>query len=177
MLLIGGKPMNPIEPMIAELQQEATITRRMLKRVPQDSLAWQPHEKSTKLGRLAAHIATLPLFVTKALSQDELNNRDLIAAAPASDDVSGILEAFDKNIAGAIELLKTQTGERLFESWSYKDGEKLIFKMPRLAVIRFIALNHLIHHRGQLSVYLRLLDIPLPSVYGPTADEPAPKPV
>jgi len=166
--------MNLTEPIIAELQQEAKTTRRMLERVPQDSVAWQPHEKSTRLGRLAAHIASLPLFVTKALSQDELDAQDLKASMPAEDNVSAILEAFDKEVASALELLKAQTGERLLESWRFKDGEKVIFEMPRLAVIRFVGLNHLIHHRGQLSVYLRLLNVPLPSVYGPTADEPFP---
>ena len=161
--------MNLCEPMIAELQHEAATTRRLLERVPQTSLEWQPHEKSMTLGRIAAHIAVLPRFVIEALTRDELDAGEL--QAPAADNVAGILEAFDKNIGDALELLRKQTGEGLLNPWRYVSGEKVIFEMPRVAVIRFIALNHLFHHRGQLSVYLRLLNVPLPSIYGPTADE------
>jgi uncharacterized damage-inducible protein DinB len=157
------------EPMIAELQHEAATTRKMLERVPQESLSWQPHEKSMTLGRLASHIAMLPgIFIAK-LSQDEVD-RSEIKPLP-NDSVTAILEAFDRNIASSLELLKTESEERLLGLWRYRDGEKVVFEMPRVAVFRLIALNHLIHHRGQLSVYLRLLNVPLPSVYGPTADE------
>lgn len=166
--------MNLIEPLVMELQHEAATTRKMLERVPQASLDWQPHEKSMKIGRLAAHIATLPVFVIKVLTQDELDNRELKAESPGEDSVAKILETFDRNIAAATELLKAQTGEQFLSAWRYKDGEKTIFEMPRLAVIRFVALNHLVHHRGQLSVYLRLLNVPLPSIYGPSADEQLP---
>ena len=157
------------EPLIAELQHEAATTRKMLERVPQESLSWQPHEKSMTLGRLASHIARLPgIFIAK-LNQDEVD-RSEIKPLPA-DNATAILETFDQNIASSLELLKTESEERLLGVWRYRDGEKVVFEMPRVAVIRLIALNHLIHHRGQLSVYLRLLNIPLPSVYGPTADE------
>jgi uncharacterized damage-inducible protein DinB len=157
------------EPMIAELQHEAVTTRKMLERVPQESLSWQPHEKSMTLGRLAAHIAMLPgLFIAK-LNQDDVD-RSEIKPLPA-DNMAAILESFDQSIANSLELLKTQSEDQLLATWRYRDGEKVIFEMPRVAVIRLIALNHLIHHRGQLSVYLRLLNVPVPSVYGPTADE------
>lgn len=162
--------MNLTEPIIAELQHEAATTRKMLELVPQDSLTWKPHEKSRTLGEIAAHIANLPgLFITP-LDRDEFDRNDYKPAA--TDSVSDILETFDRNISGALEVLKAQSDERLLTSWCYKYGERVIFEMPRLAVIRALALNHLIHHRGQLSVYLRLLNVPLPSVYGPTADEP-----
>ena len=163
--------MNLIEPMIAELQHEAATTRRLLERVPQGQLAWQPHAKSMTLGRLAAHIANLPGMIIGALTRDELDAGDLKSQSPPDDDVQGILAAFDEKIARVHELLKTQSDERLLATWRYVNGEQVIFEMPRLAVIRFVGLNHIIHHRGQLSVYLRLLDVPLPSVYGPTADE------
>jgi uncharacterized damage-inducible protein DinB len=159
------------EPLIAELKHEAATTKRLLERVPQDALSWQPHEKSMTLGRLAAHIAGLPALLVATLTLDEYDTNDLRAQSPPTDDVSGILEAFDKNIAQALEALKTQTDERLMISWRYRNGEQVLFEMPRLAVIRFIVLNHIVHHRGQLSVYLRLRDVPLPSIYGPTADE------
>ncbi|HVG34069.1 MAG TPA: DinB family protein [Pyrinomonadaceae bacterium] len=166
--------MNLMEPMIAELQHEAATTRRLLERVPQDRLAWQPHAKSMTLGRLAAHIANLPGMLVGALTKDALDADELKAESPSAESVANILEVFDQKIERAVELLKTPSDEGfMLTPWRYTSGEHVIFEMPRLAVIRFVALNHIIHHRGQLSVYLRLLDVPLPSVYGPTADEQA----
>jgi uncharacterized damage-inducible protein DinB len=162
--------MSLTEPIIAELQHEAATTKRMLERVPQDSLAWKPHEKSRTLGEVASHIANLPGLFIATLHSDEVDRYDYKPVG--ADNASAISETFDKNIESSLEVLKSLSDERLFETWRYKYGEKLIFEMPRLAVIRALALNHLIHHRGQLSVYLRLLDVPLPSIYGPTADEP-----
>lgn len=161
--------MNLSEPIVAELQHEVATTKKMLERVPQDSLTWKPHEKSRTLGEIAAHIANLPGLFIATLNEDEF---DRYAYKSATDTVPDILETFDKNISSALKVLKTQSDERLLTSWRYKYGEQEIFEMPRLAVIRAMALNHLIHHRGQLSVYLRMLNVPLPSVYGPTADEP-----
>jgi len=160
--------MNLSEPLIAELQIEAGTTRKMLDRVPQDSLAWKPHEKSRTLGEIAAHIANLPGLFIATLNQDEFDRHDYQSAV---DTVADILDTFDRNISSALEVLKTQSNERLLTPWRYKYGEQVIFELPRLVVIRTTALNHLIHHRGQLSVYLRLLNVPLPPVYGPTADE------
>ena len=161
--------MNIAEPIVAELRHEAATTRKMLERVPQDSLAWKPHEKSRTLGEIAAHIANLPGLFISTLNRDEFDRYDYKATV---DTVADILGTFDRNISSALEVLGTQSEEQLLASWRYKYGEQVIFEMPRLAVIRAMALNHLIHHRGQLSVYLRLLNVPLPSVYGPTADEP-----
>jgi uncharacterized damage-inducible protein DinB len=164
--------MNLMEPMIAELQHEAATTRKLLERVPQDRLAWQPHAKSMTLGRLAAHIANLPGMLIGALTEDKLDANDLKAQSPSAESVANILEAFDQKIERALELLKTQADEQyLLAPWRYTSGEHVIFELPRRAVIRFVVFNHIIHHRGQLSVYLRLLDIPLPSIYGPSADE------
>ena len=160
--------MNLNEPLIAEIQLEAASTRKMLERVPQDSLAWKPHEKSRTLGEIAAHIANLPGLFIATLDRDEFDRHKYQAA---TDTVADILETFDRNISASIEVLKTLSDERLLTPWRYKYGEYLVFEMPKLVVIRTTGLNHLIHHRGQLSVYLRLLNIPLPSVYGPTADE------
>jgi uncharacterized damage-inducible protein DinB len=160
--------MNLNEPLIAELHIEAKTTRKMLERVPPDSLAWRPHEKSRTLGEIAAHIANLPGLFIATLNRDEFDRHEYKTAV---ETISDILEIFDKNVAGALEVLKTLSDERLLSSWRYKYGEQVIFEMPRLVVIRTTALNHLIHHRGQLSVYLRLLNVPLPPVYGPTADE------
>ena len=162
--------MNLSEPIIAELQHEAGTTRKMLERVPQGSLAWKPHEKSRTLGEVAAHIANLPGVFITPLDRDDFDRNDYQPGAVV-DSLADILETFDKNISSALEMLKTLSDERLLASWRYRYGEQVIFEMPRLAVIRLMALNHLIHHRGQLSVYLRLLNVPLPPVYGPTADE------
>ncbi len=157
--------------LLGELQQEAATTRRMLERVPQDALGWKPHEKSMTLGQLAAHAANLlGKWFDATLNEDEF---DIAAEYPSlhHDSVPVILEAFDRNISEAVELLKGQTDERLFATWRLRRGEQVLFEMPRYAVLRSMVFNHLIHHRGQLSVYLRLRNVPLPFVYGPTADE------
>lgn len=163
--------MNLTEQILTELQQEAATTRKMLERVPEASFAWQPHEKSMTLGRLAAHVAGLyGTWLKTTLSQDEFDLADSLPLK--AESVSDILVAFDQNVADAIELLRAQSDERLFMTWRLKRGSQVLFEMPRWAVLRSMVINHIIHHRGQLSVYLRLLDVPLPSVYGPTADEP-----
>jgi uncharacterized damage-inducible protein DinB len=164
--------MSLSEPLAAELKHEATTTRKMLERVPQDKLAWRPHDKSMTLGRLAGHIAELPSLLTPALTADELDFAagDFKPFDPTS--VSELLERFDQTVAGAVELLKSQTDEHLQKPWRMRNGEQVFFELPRAAVVRSMALSHIVHHRGQLSVYLRMLDVPLPSVYGPTADEP-----
>ena len=163
--------MNLTEQIIAELQQEAATTRKMLERVPEESLAWKPHEKSMTLGRLAAHVAGIyGTWFKMTLSQDEFDLADSLPLK--AESVSDILEAFDQNVSGAVELLQAQSDERLFTTWRLKRGGQVLFELPRWAVLRSMVINHIIHHRGQLSVYLRLLNVPLPSVYGPTADEP-----
>jgi uncharacterized damage-inducible protein DinB len=151
-----------------ELKQEAVATRKMLERVPQDAFDWKPHEKSTALGRLAGHIAELPGMIVPMVAMDEMSFSDYKPFNPAS--VSELVETLDKNIAEAVELLKNQADEQLPKTWRIKSGEKVFLEMPRGEFIRW-ALSHIIHHRGQLSVYLRLRDVPLPPVYGPTADE------
>lgn len=152
-----------------ELQREAVATRKMLERVPQDALDWKPHEKSMSLGRLAGHVAELPGMVVPILTMDEMDfaGRKPFVASSASE----LVEKFDENVAAAVESLKDQSDEHLMKTWRMLSGGKVFFEMPRVAFIRTVMLNHLMHHRGQLSVYLRLRDVPLPSVYGPTADE------
>lgn len=159
------------EQIASELQFEAATTRRMLERVPEESFDWKPHEKSTALGRLAGHIAELPSLVGPVLTQKELdfNVAGFKPFIPSS--VAELLERFDRNIASAVELLKSNPDDGLSESWRLRSGEQVLFESPRAAVLRSMALNHIVHHRGQLSVYLRLLNVPLPPVYGPTADE------
>ena len=162
--------MNQIQMITLELQQEAATTRKMLERVPQDAFDWKPHEKSMTLGRLAAHVAGLHgTWLMTALTENEFDLADSLPLK--ADTVPEILEAFDQDIARAVELLKTQTDEQMAAKWRLKRGGAVLFELPRWAVIRSMVINHIIHHRGQLSVYLRLRDVPLPPVYGPTADE------
>ena len=156
------------EPMLAELRIEAATTRKMLERVPGDHLAWKPHDRSRSLGEIAAHIADLPGLFLATLDRDEFDRHEYHAS---NATVAAILETFDRNVAGALDTLARLTDEEFLDSWRYRYGETVIFELPRFVVARSTGLNHLIHHRGQLSVYLRLLDIPLPTVYGPTADE------
>lgn len=162
--------MNLNEMLLGELQQEAATTRKMLERVPQAALTWKPHEKSMGLGQLAAHVANLfGTWLISSLTRDEY---DLTESTPSkAESVEAILEAFDQNVANAVEQLKATTDESLFTKWSLKRGGQVLFELPRWVVVRSMVFNHIIHHRGQLSVYLRLQNVPLPPVYGPTADE------
>ena len=155
----------------AELSYEAISTRKMLERVSFDVFAWKPHDKSTELGNLAHHLARLPSFVKPILTTDEF---DLAASGyqpPALNSTTELVEAFDTAMAEAVELLNDVSDEDLTKTWRLRNGEKTIFEMPRAGVIRTLVLSHLIHHRGQFSVYLRLRDVPVPSIYGPSADE------
>jgi len=161
------------EPILNEFQQEAKTTRKLLERVPQDALGWKPHEKSMTLERLAVHVAELFGWPAMVLSSDELDFSKMDHKPPTIRDASDILTLFDKGVAGALELLKSQTDAQLLKSWKLRSGEQVFFEMPRIAVLRSMVLNHSIHHRGQLSVYLRLRNVPIPSIYGPSADESA----
>ena len=167
--------MSLSEPIAEELRREAATTRRMLERVPEEKLAWSPHEKSMTLGRLAGHIAELPSLVAATLTQDEVDFAAGNYQPFVASNVSELLEKFDRNVAQAAELLQAQADdEHMLKTWRLKRNGQVLFEMPRVAVLRSMGLNHIIHHRGQLSVYLRLLEVPLPSVYGPTADEAFP---
>jgi uncharacterized damage-inducible protein DinB len=163
--------MSLCESLAAELQQEAKTTRRILERVPEGSLGWKPHDRSMSLGRLAGHVAELPSLIVPALTQDELNFAAGSFQPFVPTSTAELLEKFDRNIAVAVEHLGGQEDEKLNEAWRLGSGEQTFFKGPRAAAVRLLALNHVVHHRGQLSVYLRLLDVAVPSIYGPSADE------
>jgi uncharacterized damage-inducible protein DinB len=164
--------MNLIDPILAELTHEAATTRRLLERLPQDRFAWTPHEKSMPLGRLATHIAEIPGWVASIVNQDEFDIGASGYVPVTANTGAEVLAMFDRHIAQAMSTFKTQTNERLLATWRLKKNGKVVVEMPRLGVIRSLLLNHLIHHRGQLSVYLRLQNVPIPSIYGPSADEP-----
>lgn len=155
----------------AELQQEARSTRKMLERLPNDKLAWQPHDKSMTLGRLAGHVVEMLMWTDASLKQDELDFAASDYKPKEYAESSELVADFDRNTASAVETLNSTSDETMMQNWRLRRGEQILFEMPKAAVMRTMVMNHIIHHRGQLSVYMRLLDIPVPSIYGPSADE------
>ena len=164
--------MNMIDPVLAELAHEAATTRRLLERLPQDHLTWQPHHKSMTLGRLAGHVAEIPGRISAILEPDEFDFASGGMTPHTATSATDALTVFDQGVTQATERLKKMTHDRLLATWRLKRGGKLLLEIPRIGAIRSVLLNHLIHHRGQLSVYLRLQNVPVPSIYGPSADEP-----
>jgi uncharacterized damage-inducible protein DinB len=156
---------------IGELQHEAATTRKILERVPEDKFGWQPHEKSMSFSRLATHVVEMFNWIKVTLETPELDfaGMDFKPFEPATN--AELLELFDKNIAESVEALTNASDETFSENWTMRNGEQIYFTMPKMQVLRSFCLNHIIHHRGQLSVYLRLNDIPVPEIYGPSADE------
>lgn len=162
------------ESLLPELEQEAASTRKLLERVPEDKLGWKPAEKSMTLSQLANHLANLPTWAVHALTGDELDIAPPGEEPYVADElgsVSEIVDSFDANLAKMREAIETTSDERFVQPWTLKNAGKQVFTMPRVAVLRSMILNHLIHHRGQLTVYLRLNDVPLPGIYGPSADD------
>lgn len=157
--------------LMAELKHEAVSTRKMLERIPADKLAWKPHEKSMTLEQLAGHIVNMFSWTNVTLKQDELDFAKSDYKPRSYTQASEFVADFDKNIEVSIETLSHISNETMAENWTMRNGEQVYFTMPRAAVMRTFVINHIIHHRGQLSVYLRLQNVPLPPVYGPTADE------
>ncbi len=156
---------------LAELDNEAKVTRSVLERVPADKFDWQPHEKSMTMGRLAVHVAEMFGWTKETLKSDVLDfsTMDMTPFEPRTTDE--LLTFFDDQIANAKAILAETSDETFMTDWTMRNGETVYFTMPKVAVMRTFVMNHIIHHRGQLSVYLRLNDIPVPSIYGPSADE------
>lgn len=163
-MLIRARAAIPLK----EFDQEMATTRRLLERVPDDNPMWKPHEKSFPLGHLAQLVSWMPGWIAQVLRETSLDLAKAGGYSTESRDT--LLKAFDKNVHDAREALGQVTGEALNEMWSLKRGDQVFMTLPRYEVARQ-HLNHLIHHRGQLTVYLRLLNVPIPSIYGPTADE------
>ena len=161
--------MSFADTLLPEFDEEMKTTRRLLERVPDDKGTWKPHEKSFPLGHLAQLISSMPGWITNALTEDKL---DLARASGYSyEKTQSLLDSFDKNVKEARKAIQEANDSDLNEPWSLVMGDKVLMTAPRTVVARQ-DINHLVHHRGQLSVYLRLLDVPIPSIYGPTADEP-----
>jgi uncharacterized damage-inducible protein DinB len=157
------------ESLLAEYDHEVATTRKLLDRLPDDKLAWKPHDKSMSLGVLGAHLSTLPLWAGHVLNEPFFDTVGLIRGEEMRSRAE-ILSAFDANTSRARGWMD-KTDAEYVSRWSLRRGGQEMFSMPRIAAFRSFVLNHLIHHRGQLSVYLRLNDIPVPPIYGPTADE------
>jgi uncharacterized damage-inducible protein DinB len=159
------------EPMTGELRQEAATTKRVLERVPADKLTWKPHPKSMSLGQLALHVATIPGGIAKIAQADEFDVSTANFNFPPPNNTAEILAALESSVQGAEAYLSGLDNSAATRTWHMKRGDKEIFAMPRIAMLRMIMLSHWYHHRGQLSVYLRMLDVPVPSIYGPSADD------
>ena len=165
--------MAQIDALLPEYDHEIGTTRRLLERAPEREFAWKPHEKSMSLGRLVWHLAEIPSWGGTIVDG---SSYDLAAEAntpPQAEQKSRaeMLAVFDQNAAAARAAIAPKTDAELLAPWTLKKGRHDIFTLPKVAVLRNLVLNHLIHHRGQLSVYLRLKDIPIPAIYGPSADE------
>jgi uncharacterized damage-inducible protein DinB len=160
--------------LLPEFDHEMATTRKFLERVPDERLNWKPHQKSFSMGQLSTHLSNIPSWVVDTMKKTELDIAP-VGQPPYREQEKHsrheLLEAFDKNIAAARQALSGSSDATLMQSWSLLQGGKPIMTMPRIAVLRSFILSHIIHHRAQLGVYLRLCDIPVPSAYGPTADE------
>jgi uncharacterized damage-inducible protein DinB len=162
------------EALLPEFDQEMAHTRKTLERVPEGTDEWKPHAKSMSMGRLAGHLAELPHWAVETIQREELDVMPPGSQPPTpfiSTSQAVLLDRFDKNVAEARALLAGVTDDDILKPWSLLVGGKTVLTMPRAAVIRGVVMNHMIHHRAQLGVYLRLNDVPVPSVYGPSADE------
>jgi uncharacterized damage-inducible protein DinB len=162
--------MKMIDVLLAEMDQEAQSTARVLERVPQAQLSWRPHAKSMSLGQLALHVATIPGNVAELASQATIPEPPAFIQAEAAT-AAELVPALKASLAKARAVLGGMDDAKLMETWRLMSGNKELMALPRAAVIRMIMLNHWYHHRGQLSVYLRELNVPVPSIYGPSADE------
>jgi len=161
--------MSIAETLLPEFDQEMATTRRVLERVPDQDGQWKPHPKSFSIGHLAQLLSGMPGWITNALQATEL---DLAKAGGYSyESTDTLLRNFDRNVREARAALVASKDEDYDVSWSLKAGDRVLMTLPRGAVVRQ-HISHLVHHRGQMSVYLRLRDVPVPSIYGPTADEP-----
>jgi uncharacterized damage-inducible protein DinB len=163
--------MNQLDAMLQEFNVEAATTKRVLDRVPAEKLGWRPHERSMCLGQLALHIATVPGGIASITRPDVFDLAQNNFTSPMPSSMDEVHAALEHSMRVVEETLKGATEETAGAQWHLMKGEKEIASMPRAAVWRSLMLNHWYHHRGQMAVYLRMLEVPVPSIYGPSADE------
>jgi uncharacterized damage-inducible protein DinB len=156
--------------LLMELDMEAKTTKRVLERIPEDKLAWKPHDTSMTLGELASHIANMQGFLSTAASADSFDFGSS-GPQPVGKTRGEIVETFTQGTAKAKELISKMDDARLMGTWTATVKGKPLMAIPRIGAIRGLVMNHVYHHRGQLSVYLRMLEVPVPSIYGPSKDE------
>lgn len=162
--------MGVIEGMLQELEHEAQTTRKVLERLPEENFDWKPHPKSMSIRELGSHVATICEWTAPTLDQDEFDMPAEYKPWMAGSK-EALLQKFEESVEQAGQSMQGYPDKKLFQDWTLRSGEQVYFTMPRMAVLRGFVLNHLVHHRGQLSVYLRLNDLPVPAIYGPSADE------
>ena len=161
--------MSAIESLLQELEQEAHTTRRVLERVPADRLTWKPHDRSMSLGQLALHIASMPGAIAEITQMSPFPIPKF--EQPSAKNAAELVPALEQSLAKARSILQTLDDADLAEMWCVVDGDRQVMALPVGAALRALMLNHWYHHRGQLSVYLRQVGVPVPSIYGPSADE------
>ena len=159
-----------IDGLLKELEEEAIATRRVLERVPNNQLAWRPHQKARTLGELALHVATVPGGVAELVASPSPAQAPEFTD-PSPRNASDLIPALEESITKAKAALARLDDAAVLETWRLMQGDRELFAVPRIAMLRSVMLNHWYHHRGQLTVYLRALDVPVPSIYGPSADE------
>lgn len=159
--------------LLPEFDHEMANTRKTLERVPDDKWGWKPHEKSMAMGALSTHIAFIPSWAAETINKDSVDVMPEGArpSTPKADNTAEALEMFDNAVSSARAAIAEASDETLLKPWTLKAAGNTIFTLPRAAVLRSFVFSHSIHHRAQLGVYLRLNDIPVPSIYGPSADE------
>ena len=160
-----------IDGMLQELEQEAQTTRRLLERVPDNHLAWRPHEKARTLGQLGVHVATVPAAVAELAASPSPAQIPQFTDESDAKSASEMVRVLDQSVARVKQQLGSMNDTDLLATWRLMHGERELLALPRIAFLRSVMLNHWYHHRGQLSVYLRQLDVAIPSIYGPSADE------
>lgn len=164
--------MPVIDGIIQEFTQECAITRKILEVVPEEHWDWKPHEKSMGMGQLASHIAESLAWTAATLDMDVMQMDPSTYEPFLAKSRTELLEAYDKNVKEATASMQGRSDKHLFANWRMEVDGQTIFEMPRTAVLKTFIISHQIHHRGQLDVYLRMKDVPLPQIYGPTADNP-----
>jgi len=170
--IISQRKLNMLnQSFIAELKHEGASTKRILERVPEGKFDWKPHQKSMSMGRLASHVAELPGFLNSILTMDEVDfakghYKPSLANTPAE-----LMNVFQQKLDEVVQTLQNTSDEKMQANFTLRNGDRVFGTVPRAVAVRSMALNHIIHHRGQIAVYLRLLDVPVPGLYGPSADE------
>jgi uncharacterized damage-inducible protein DinB len=155
-----------------DLDREIAVTRKVLERLPEEKFSWKPHEKSMSLGNLSMHVANLLQWMLDTIKADELDMATIEPPRSTPKDLADVLQTFDKNAAAVKEALARMDNASLSRTWTLRNGATVLHQQPRVQILRIWCLNHMIHHRAQLCVLLRLLNVPVPAVYFNSADEP-----